>query len=340
MSRRIIGSPEQPRWFRQTDMAWEPFQICEREFSNDNAKPTFGLANIQAHVPDIEANQARILEALRIFKEKRVNVAVFPEFCLSGYFWEDEKECWPYMEHAAFDRQSDWIENQVRPLLDDTLRGIILNGVRKGPGRKFLNSTIIISRKHDHWSLSAAYNKTFLPGIEKTYTESGRDDRLVVDTEVGRFGFTTCYDVLFSQLITEYAVVDEVDAIVQLASWRAMARRDYPGMNVKTDAYYGVLWDLTMAATAASHQIWVIACNAVGRHPISGARFWGGSGIWAPSGLCMVQASRIQEELLIVHNVDIRSHREFERDEFDYSVDFKEIYRKVEGQRTFTRVDI
>ena len=165
-------------------------------------------------------------------------------------------------------------------------------------------------------------------------------DRLVVDTEVGRFGFTTCYDVLFSQLITEYAAVDQADAIVQLASWRAMARRDYPGMNVKTDAYYGVLWDLMMAATAASHQIWVIACNAVGLHPISGARFGGGSGIWAPSGLCMVQASRIHEELLIVHNVDIRSHREFERDEFDYSMDFREIYRKVEGQRTFTRVDI
>ena len=82
-------------------MAWEPFQICEREFSNDNAKPSFGLANIQAHVPDIEANQARILEALRIFKEKRVNVAVFPEFCLSGYFWEDEKECWPYITAVA-----------------------------------------------------------------------------------------------------------------------------------------------------------------------------------------------------------------------------------------------
>ena len=84
MSRRISGSPKQQCWFRQTDMVWEPFQICEREFSNDNAKPSFGLANIRAHIPDIEANRARILEALRIFKEKQVNVAVFPEFCLSG----------------------------------------------------------------------------------------------------------------------------------------------------------------------------------------------------------------------------------------------------------------
>jgi predicted amidohydrolase len=95
-----------------------------------------------------------------------------------------------------------------------------------------------------------------------------------------------------------------------------------------------------MAATAATHQVWVIACNAVGTHARSGAKFWGGSGIWAPSGLCLVQASRIHEELLMVHNVDILSHREYERDEFDYSVDFNAIYRKVEGQRTFTRMDM
>jgi predicted amidohydrolase len=95
-----------------------------------------------------------------------------------------------------------------------------------------------------------------------------------------------------------------------------------------------------MASQAAAHQIWVIACNAVGRHPISGAEFWGGSGVWAPSGLPLVQASRINEELLIAHNIDIKAHREFEKDDFNYALDFSSIYRPVEGQRTFTRLDV
>jgi predicted amidohydrolase len=145
---------------------------------------------------------------------------------------------------------------------------------------------------------------------------------------------------MFSQLLLEYSALDEVDAIIQLASWRAMAQREYPRMNVKTDVYYGYLWDLMMASQAAAHQIWVIACNAVGRHPISGAEFWGGSGVWAPSGLPLVQASRINEELLIAHNMDIKAHREFEKDDFNYALDFSSIYRPVEGQRTFTRLDV
>ena len=59
-------------------------------------------------------------------------------------------------------------------------------------------------------------------------------------------------------------MVDEVDAIVQMASWRAAGDRDYPGMNVRTDHYYGDLWDYVMPASSATNQVWTIACNAVG----------------------------------------------------------------------------
>jgi len=47
-------------------------------------------------------------------------------------------------------------------------------------------------------------------------------------------------------------------------------------MNVGTDTYYGDLWDIMLPATAAMNQVWLAACNAVGKHPISGAAFWGG----------------------------------------------------------------
>ncbi len=60
--------------------------IAERYFSNDETKPSIGLANIHAEVPDIEANKDKILKAIEIFKDRKVNIAIFPEFCLSGYF--------------------------------------------------------------------------------------------------------------------------------------------------------------------------------------------------------------------------------------------------------------
>ena len=40
-----------------------------------------------------------------------------------------------------------------------------------------------------------------------------------------------------------------------------------------------------------------------------------------------------------MHNLDIKSQRQAEHDDFHYAVDFNEIYREIEGQRSFTRVD-
>ena len=195
----------------------------------------------------------------------------------------------------------------------------------------------MVPDRGDYLSSENTYDKVFLPGIEKEYTASGKDDRLVLEGQLGRFGFTTCYDCLFGDLLREYCLGDEVDAIVELASWRAAAVRDYPGLNVRTTSYYGDLWDNVLPAAAATNQVWVIACNAVGRHPISGAVFWGGSGIWAPSGMKLIQASHVDEELLIIHNLDIRGAREAERDDFDYAIDFHEIYRRLGESRAVTR---
>ena len=316
----------------------DEFLIAERSYCDDESKLSVGLANIHAEVPDVEANKDGILRAASIFKQRGVNIAVFPEFCLSGYFWDEREDCATYMNEALAENHAAWIKRELQPLLGGDLEAIVLNNLTAGtqPDR-FLNRTFVVGRDSDYLADENTYDKVFLPGIEKEYTESGRDDRLVLDTRHGRLGFTTCYDYLFNELLREYAEVEEVDAIVQVASWRAAANRDYPAMNIRTDHYYGDLWDFVMPASSATNQFWTIACNAVGRHGVSGASFWGGSGVWAPSGMCLVQASRVNEELVIVHNLDIEGTRDAEKDDFDYAFDFQEIYRPLEGSRTFTR---
>ena len=313
------------------------FPVIERVYSDDPTGLSVGLANIAAAVPDIEANKEKILRAARIFKRRRVNIAAFPEFSLSGYFWEDEPSCRRYMREAIIENHIDWLETELKPLFDDNFIGIILNNVAAGPDGKFFNKTFLLARDHEYLAPENTYEKVFLPGIEKLYTESGRDDRLVLEGPRGRVGFTTCYDCLFTDLLREYSIVDRVDAIVEIASWRAAATRDYPGLNVRTDHYYGDLWNTVLAASAAINQVWVVACNAVGHHPISGAQFWGGSGIWAPSGLCLLQGSHFNEELLVMHNIDVKGARKAEQEDFDYAIDFNEIYRPLEGSRAFTR---
>jgi len=65
----------------------DEFIIIERVFSQDEKNMTIGLANMKAIVPDIEANKDKMARAVEIFKSKGVNVAIFPEFTFSGYFW-------------------------------------------------------------------------------------------------------------------------------------------------------------------------------------------------------------------------------------------------------------
>ena len=73
----------------------DEFLIAERSYCDDESKLSVGLANIHAEVPDIEANKDKILRAASIFKERGVNIGVFPEFCLSGYFWDEREDCLP-----------------------------------------------------------------------------------------------------------------------------------------------------------------------------------------------------------------------------------------------------
>jgi predicted amidohydrolase len=323
----------------------DEFTVVERMYSADSRLPSVGLANIHAVVPGIEENKSKIVRAAQVFKERGANMVIFPEFCLTGYFWEDEPACWDYMRRGCTQEHIDWIDRELRPLLDDRFRVIVLNNLSRGSdeGGKFRNVTFILSAEESTEAAlrpERSYTKVFLPGIEKLYTESGRDDRLTIQSRFGhgRVGFLTCYDFLFPNLLREYAMIDNVDVLVEIASWRAASTRDYPGMNVRTDLYYGGLWDGVMAASSAVNQVWTFACNAVGRHGISDVAFWGRSGIWAPSGLCLLQASNVNEELLLVHNLDILGAREAERGDFDYTFDFNEIYRPMGDGHSFTRV--
>lgn len=318
------------------------FNVVERYYSYDDTLPTVGLANIHAVVPAVEQNKDKIARAAGVFAEMGVDVAIFPEFALSGYFWDDELACRAYMDTALTELHLDWVDEVLRPLCGAGLRAIVFNNLTAGPGDRYVNRTVIVSPLvDDPLAPEHSYDKVFLPGIEKTFTAPGKDDRLVLhsDRTGMTLGFTTCYDYLFVELARRYAFDDGVDAIVQLASWRGASSREYPHLNVRTELYYGELWDKTMAATSAQNQVWTIACNAVGQHEISGAAFWGGSGVWAPSGIPLVQASHFHDELLVLRNVDFDGGRRLELDDFDYEFDFREVYRRVAGRAGVEELD-
>lgn len=327
--------------------------LLERSFCASDDRIDIGIANIGSRVTPgsadgIEYNKRRMLRIIDRFKEQGVNMIVFPEFCLTGYLWHDPEACRPYMEAGLMGSHTEWLA-EVKARLDDTLRYIVINGLRTDPadpGGRYRNSVFVVSEGFDCADLDAAsneeahiYDKTFIPGIEKDYEVTGQDDALVLETDWGTFGVATCYDMCFPELIREYATVHRVDAVLEVAGWRGSGRRDYPGANINRESYYGYIWNLMAASQAAFNQVWVIASNAVGHQEPGDYTFWGGSGFWAPSGLRLFHCSNSREELLVVENLDIRGEVRFEHDDFYYFDDFREVYSPVEGKRTFTRTE-
>jgi len=76
------------------------FTVVERWYSSKKDGLTIGIANITNFAPkdesqvdsafSIEKNKQQILHAVDEFKKYDVDMVIFPEFCLTGYFWSTE----------------------------------------------------------------------------------------------------------------------------------------------------------------------------------------------------------------------------------------------------------
>lgn len=306
-------------------------RVVERWFSQDESCPTILLANINT-ASDLKTNQAKIEDVLEIAHQRGVNMVIFPEMCLSGYLWQtaDKEGLRDHLRGCANSEIAAWL-NHLRDSLTDSGEGleyIIFNNARPLNG-DFYNSTYILHPEGDYNDPERIYDKIFLTPMEQDYFRRGTDRRMVLDTKWGKFGFLTCYDLCFVELARKYAFIDQVDAIITLAAWRSQAVREYPMMNVRTDNYYGFLWDLMNASKAAYNQVWSLGVNTVGGHGVSGDLFWGGTGVWAPSGLPLIQASNMREELVILHHLNISNYEEKHSLEFNYRVEFNNVYREI-----------
>jgi len=314
------------------------FRVIERTFSQDESNPTVLLVNMDTTM-DIQTNLNKMETAIEIAHEKGANIVIFPELAVTGYVWdaENDTEVLDHLNSGDNNRLVGWMNNIRNSLTDsrDGLEYVFYNNVRSKDGQLY-NSTFILNTEIDPMDPQFIYDKIFLPPIEQRFFQRGPEGRLIIDTKWGRFGFLICYDLTFVELARKYAFDHDADAIITMAQWNSEALRDYPEMNVRTDHYYGFLWELMNSSKAAYNQLWSLAANAVGHHAISDEYFWGGSGVWAPSGMNILKGSNLHEEILIIRNVDIEGQTKLEKDEYNYRLDFHEIYSSLddEGSRT------
>jgi len=229
------------------------------------------VAAIQLAVEDKCSCQERLNKVSQILKEilesgKKPDLIMLPEIWGCGFFDFDG-----YQYHAenlkgiTYNLLSEWAKR---------LNCCILGGsIIEKDGDSLYNTSLFISSDGE---LVGSYRKIHLFGFEsKEQQLLKRGERpVVLDTELGRIGLTTCYDLRFPE---QFRVMTDMGAeILLVASAWPEARLEH--------------WRLFNQVRALENQCWLFSCNCAGTQ--NGNRYAGHSMAVNPAGEIIAEAGR------------------------------------------------
>jgi len=238
-----------------------------------------GLAQSDSVLGDRIKNVARHREWVKRAKQAGVELLVFPELSLTGYFLKD------LVPETAIRPEGDAME-ELKALSADL--DVVLGAVLEQEDHRYFNAALYLSRGE----LMHIHRKVYLPTYgmfdEQRYLASG-DRFRSFGTAYGRAGLLVCEDIwhLSSAYILSLQGVDLM--ICPSAS---------PGRGLSTDERLGTAesYNLVCRTYAQFLTTYFLYCNRVGYE--DGANFWGGSMVIGPNGDIVRQAEDADEALV------------------------------------------
>jgi len=253
----------------------------------DAGVPTPTVAACQTAVADLDpaANLATVGERLAALDD-RVDVAVFPEYALTGFVADDR------VRDAALDRDGTEMDRLATYAADRDLA--VLAGFVEDAGSDCYNTVAYVTPAGDR----TFYRKRHLWAGERNVLAAG-DEAVTVDTPVGETGLVTCYDLNFVEVSAAFAR-ERVDALFVVGAW--------PGA-------YSENWRLLLRARALDGVRWVVGCGRTGRRDLPdapGVDYAGQSAVVRPDGAVSHALNR--DERTLVADLDpeiLAEQREF-----------------------------
>lgn len=250
------------------------------------------IAAIQLSISDREAKEDRIQHVQNLLSgladaSVRPDLVLLPELWPCGFFDFDHY----YSSAEAPDGPVASMLSEMASRLQTNLLGGSL--ILKENGH-YTNTSLLFDR---NGRLAASYRKLHLFGFEskeKQLLTPG--DRIVLaDTDIGRIGLSTCYDLRFPELYRRMAGLGaELFAIV--SDW-PMARLNH--------------WRLFHQVRALENQCFLVSCNCAGSQ--LGTVNAGHSMAVDPFGMILAEAN--EQECILQYSVDLedigRSRRSF-----------------------------
>ena len=239
-----------------------------------------GLAQINPHLGDVARNLQKHLDFIAQAEAQGVDLALFPELSLNGYFLEDlvaETAC----------RLDD---ARLAPILAASERLSLLFGmVEESADHRFYNSAVYVEGGQVRHVHRKVYLATYGMFDEGRYLAAGEHLR-AFDTSFGRLSALICEDFWHPSAVS-VVHADGADLILGISSG--------PGRGVSgesQDLRSAQTWHNLNNLYARMCTSYVVYCNRVGYE--DGVNFWGGSEVVGPDGSVIVRAPYFEETLV------------------------------------------
>jgi predicted amidohydrolase len=236
------------------------------------------IASLQLEIIDNETKQDRIQRVDTMLDEvSGSDLILLPEIWATGYFAFDkyveeaEEINGPYVQHYSA---------KAKELNTYLFAGSFV----EREGDQFYNTSILFNRQGE---LIGTYRKMhlFRYGSKEGEILTRGEEPVVVDTEFGKVGLTTCYDLRFPELYR--AQVDLGAELLLVTSAWPHARLEH--------------WNLFNRTRALENQCFLISCNCVGT--TQGVRLGGNSQVVDPWG--EVKANAYEKETALLAEIDL-----------------------------------
>mgnify|MGYP001214700221 FL=1 len=252
---------------------------------------TLGVAQIDPRLGDVAANLDLYEASLREAKGRGVDLLVFPELSLTGYFLKD------MVSNVALAPGAPALR-RLEALSRDTV-AFVAGAVEETPEYRFYNAAMLF----DGGALRHVHRKAYLPtyGLFDEQRYLARGERICAfDSRFGRAAILLCEDLWHPSTAYIAAMDGALTLLVPSASpiW-GVERGELP-----ENAGY---WQRLNAVTAESYAMFLAYANRVGFE--DGVGFWGGSEILAPSGEVLARARYYEPDMIVAEIVPAAARR-------------------------------
>jgi len=245
----------------------------ERPTTGPVPRPPFrvAVAQIEPTLGNIKKNLAIHLDAIDAAKRDGIDLLVFSELSLTGYYLKDQ------VAEVAEPRDGP-LAHSIREASGDM--AVVYGFVEESPTARFYNAGAFIDGKTRN---SFVHRKVYLPTYgmfdeARFFAAGGRV--MAFDSRFGRLGLLICEDAwhLSCGVILQ---ADGIDTLIIIAN--------SPGRGVREEQLGSRRsWELVTRTYATFLNVPVIFANRVGFE--DGVNFWGGSAIVAAGGSWLARA--------------------------------------------------